>query len=74
MLPSAIITVDEATSIDSDANVITRRGYHTWGLVEKARDIGFEVELLSPELLNPTDLGMDENCSLVCTLCGLPNN
>ena len=39
-----------------------------WGVVEKAKDMCFEVELLSHEQLNPTDLGMDENRSLVHTL------
>lgn len=31
-----------------------------WGADEKARDIGFEFELLSPEQLDPTGLGVEE--------------
>ena len=39
-----------------------------WGVIERAKCVGFEVEILSPEQLNPTDLGMDEKRSLVQTI------
>ena len=39
-----------------------------WGVIERAKCVGFEVEILSPEQLNPTELGMDEKRSLVQTI------